>query len=140
MSPFDALALDHVVLRVKYLDRSVAFYRDVFGCELGRRRPELGMVHMRAGTSMIDLLDIDGPIGGGTEVDQHRANSDHFCLRISSFDEADLVAHFRAHGVEADLPAQERYGAEGTGLSIYIHDPDGNRVELKKKLRDGSSS
>jgi glyoxylase I family protein len=89
---------------------------------------------MRAGTFMIDLLDINGPIGGGTKPDQQRANSDHFCLRITPFDTASMRDHLVRHRVESELPAQDRYGAEGTGLSLYIRDPDGNRIELKAAL------
>jgi hypothetical protein len=55
---------------------------------------------------------------------------DHFCLRIDPFDEAQIRAHLRAHGIEAgDLAT--RYGAEGDGPSFYIQDPEGNTVELK---------
>ncbi|MCP1232024.1 VOC family protein [Acetobacter indonesiensis] len=134
LAPFDVSAIDHIVLRVADLERSINFYNKVLGCELDRRRPELGMVHMRAGASMIDLLDINGPIGGGSTVDQHRANFDHFCLRIDHFDETSLSEYFHAHQVAIELPAQDRYGAQGVGLSIYIHDPDGNRVELKQVI------
>ena len=46
------------------------------------------------------------------------------------FEEADIRAHLQAHGIEAgDL--ETRYGAEGTGPSLYIQDPEGNTVELK---------
>ena len=129
--PFNLDAIDHVVLRVSDLERSIAFYRDVIGCTLDRRRPEYGMVHMRAGSSMIDLLDINGPVGGGTQVDQHQANFDHFCLRIAPFDEHALIAHLQKFGLELELPVRHRYGAQGDGPSLYLHDPDGNRVELK---------
>lgn len=129
--PFTLEAIDHVVLRVVDLERSIAFYREVIGCTLDRRRPEYGMVHMRAGSSMIDLLDINGPMGGGAQVDQHGANFDHFCLQIAPFDEQALIAHLQTFGLELELPVQQRYGAQGSGPSLYLHDPDGNRVELK---------
>jgi len=55
---------------------------------------------------------------------------DHFCLRVESFDEAEIRAHLTAHGVDAGAAAS-RFGAEGTGPSIYIEDPEGNTIELK---------
>ena len=55
---------------------------------------------------------------------------DHVALRVEQFDEAAIRAHLAAHGVAAG-PVETRYGAEGDGPSMYIHDPDGNMVELK---------
>jgi extradiol dioxygenase family protein len=55
---------------------------------------------------------------------------DHFALRLAHLDEAELREHLSAHGVESGEVAL-RYGAEGTGPSLYIRDPDGNVVELK---------
>lgn len=133
MLPFKIHQIDHIVLRVSDLERSITFYRDVVGCSIDRRRPELGMVHMRAGTSMIDLVDISGPLGrpGGSAPAADNRNVDHFCLRIEPFDEKSLTEHLTQAGVSDVMPAQKRYGAEGTGLSLYFQDPDGNQIELK---------
>ena len=54
--PFDVARIDHVVFRVRDLERSIAFYSTVLGCEVVRRRDHLGLVHLRAGASMIDLI------------------------------------------------------------------------------------
>ena len=58
---------------------------------------------------------------------------DHFAIAVTPFDEAAIRAHLAAHGVEV-VEAGTRYGAEGEGPSIYILDPDDNRVELKGPL------
>lgn len=129
-TPFALCALDHVVLRVRDLERSIAFYCAALGCTVDRRRPELGLVHLRAGASMIDLLLAEMP---GPGVD----NVDHFCLQITPFDEAALLAHLEALGVAIEPPIAPRYGAQGTGRSLYLRDPDGNRVELKEALQSG---
>jgi catechol 2,3-dioxygenase-like lactoylglutathione lyase family enzyme len=55
---------------------------------------------------------------------------DHFCLRLETFDEAEIRLHLEKFGIEAG-PVAARYGAEGNGPSIYLRDPDGNTVELK---------
>lgn len=130
--PVRVTGLDHVVLRVADLERSTAFYRDVLDCEVEKWQPELGLLQMRAGSALIDLVTLDGRIGreGGVGPAREGRNLDHFCLRLASFDEAALRAHLAAHGIAVGQTA-ERYGAEGYGPSIYIQDPDGNTVELK---------
>ncbi len=116
--------LDHVVLRVADLERAIRFYCEVLGCTEERRVESIGLVQLRAGASLIDLVPADSApeVAGG--------NMDHFCLRIEPFDEAELRVHLTAHGVEVGEVAR-RYGAEGQGPSLYLQDPDGNTVELK---------
>ena len=57
------VGIDHVVLRVNDRKVAEAFYRDVIGCKLERRQDKIGMTQMRAGASLIDLVQIDGPLG-----------------------------------------------------------------------------
>ena len=121
---FAIKGLDHVVLRVADLERAVRFYCEVLGCAEERRVESIGLVQLRAGAALIDLV----PAGGTPEV--AGGNMDHFCLRIDPFDEAKLRAHLVAHGVEVGEVAR-RYGAEGDGPSLYLQDPDGNTVEMK---------
>ena len=124
--------IDHVVIRVQDLDRMLAFYRDALGCSIERRRDDIGLVQLRAGRSLIDLVPVDGELGraGGAPPGRDGRNMDHLCLRIEAFDEASLSAHLVRHGVEAGRVAS-RYGAEGYGPSMYVRDPEGNTVELK---------
>jgi len=132
MRPFVIKHIDHLVLRVGDLPRSVAFYRDLLGCTVSREREDLGMVHLATGTTMIDLVTLDGPLGrpGGAAPGPQGRNLHHFCLRIEPFDEPALTAYLQAAGVTVE-PAEQRYGAEGEGPSLYCFDPDGNQVELK---------
>lgn len=124
--------LDHVVLRTPAIEAMEAFYGDVLGCPVERRLEELGLVQLRAGASLIDLVDVDSKLGraGGAAAGASGRNMDHFCVRVDPFDEAAIRSHLEAHGVEAGEAAR-RYGAEGYGPSIYLQDPDGNVVELK---------
>jgi len=124
--------LDHLVLRVAALEPMLRFYVDALGCTLERRRDDLGLVQLRAGRALIDLVPVDGPLGraGGAAPGREGRNLDHFCLRVEPFDEAALRAHLAAHGVAAGA-LERRYGAEGEGPSIYVADPEGNVVELK---------
>jgi glyoxylase I family protein len=131
--PVHKRGLDHVVLRVADLERAKAFYRDVIGCPEEKWQPELGLMQMRCGTSLIDLVDIAGKLGqeGGARPGTEGRNMDHFCITLTEFDEAALRAHLGKHGIDAGEIAAVRYGSEGYGRSFYIQDPDGNTVELK---------
>lgn len=133
MMNFQVQRLDHIVLRVRHLARSLAFYQQVLGCTVARDRPDLGLVHLRLGVSMLDLIQLDGPLGlrGGNGLHRQNHNLDHWCVRIEPFDEASLLACLAEHQVEVLGPASINYGAEGEGWSVYIKDPDGNVIELK---------
>ncbi|MCG8354658.1 MAG: VOC family protein [Kiloniellales bacterium] len=126
------LGLDHVVIRVRDLECMIAFYRDVLSCTEERRLDTIGLVQLRAGRSLIDLVDAAGEIGraGGAAPGEGGGNMDHFCVRVEPFDEAALRAHLESRGVEVG-EVVSRYGAEGSGPSLYISDPEGNTVELK---------
>lgn len=129
---FDILGLDHVVFRVKDLARSEAFYRDALGCEVVHRQEHLGLVHIRAGRSLVDLFSVDGKLGrmGGAAPGPEGHNVAHICLRVEPFDPAAIQARMKELGVACTSPSSN-YGAEGEGLSLYLTDPDGNVVELK---------
>jgi glyoxylase I family protein len=124
--------LDHIVLRVVDLDRMTRFYCDVLGCEIERRQADIGLLQLRAGRSLIDLVPVDGKLGrmGGAAPGTQGRNVDHFCFRVEPFDAAAIRAQLAAAGVPAG-PVESRYGAEGEGPSIYLDDPEGNTVELK---------
>jgi len=124
--------IDHVVLRVVDLQRMLAFYCGVLGCTIERKEDSVGLVQLRAGSSLIDLVPVSGLLGkaGGAAPGTEGRNLDHFCVRVEPFDEAAIRRHLRAHGVEAGELAT-RNGAEGEGPSIYVTDPEGTVVELK---------
>ncbi len=124
--------IDHVVIRVSDLERMIGFYCDVLGCSVEWRRPDLGLVHLRAGNAMIDLVPVTGTLGskGGAAPGPEGRNMDHLCLRVEPFEIDAVVAHLQAYGARIG-EIQPRFGAQGEGLSLYVHDPEGNVVELK---------
>jgi catechol 2,3-dioxygenase-like lactoylglutathione lyase family enzyme len=131
-NPIAVSGFDHIVLRVRDKARMLGFYCDVLGLSVDRDRPELGLTHVRAGQQMIDLVTLDGPLGklGGEGPGREGRNLDHFALQVRPFDEAAIRAHLVRHGVEV-VEEGQRYGADGTGFSLYVRDPEGNTVELK---------
>lgn len=127
--PFTLAGLDHIVLRIADRARALAFYCGVLGCVLEREQPELGLTQLRAGRSLIDLVTLSGPLGAGPPPGAGR-NVDHFCLTLGPYEERRLLEWLRAHDATAGEPGM-RYGAEGHGPSIFVRDPEGNRIELK---------
>ena len=125
--------MDHIVLRVRDLARSIRFYRAVLGLRVEHRQPRLGLVHIRAGGQLIDLVDLKGPLGrmgGAAPKRRDGRNMDHVALRLRRFDEKRLRAHLTRRGIGMGKPGL-RFGAGGSGPSVYIADPDGNVIELK---------
>lgn len=124
--------IDHVVLRVRDIERMRKFYCDVLGARHVAYRPEFGMSHLRIGNAMIDLVEVDGKLGkaGGAAPGLEGRNMDHLCLRVEPFDQEAIVSHLQKHQIEVGKIAS-RFGAEGNGTSIYLTDPEGNTVELK---------
>ena len=135
LQPADGLTvsgIDHIVLRVKDLPASIRFYADVLGCPVERRRDDLGLIQLRAGASLIDLVPVDGVIGrrGGPAAGPDAHNVDHVCLRIAGFEPERVRSHLARHGIEVDSEGV-RYGSSGDGYSMSVTDPDGNGVELR---------
>jgi catechol 2,3-dioxygenase-like lactoylglutathione lyase family enzyme len=132
MAKIQIREIDHIVLRVVDLQKMMAFYCDLLGCSVERRQDEIGLVQLRAGRSLVDLVPVDGKLGkmGGAAPQAEGRNLDHFCFRVEPFDEQQIRSQLDAAGVAAGR-VESRYGAEGEGPSIYITDPEGNTVELK---------
>jgi glyoxylase I family protein len=138
--PFQLRQIDHVVLRVRDAAAMQAFYCDVLGCSVERRQDDIGLVQLRAGESLIDLVAVDGKLGrlGGAAPGAEGRNMDHLCLRAEPFDRAAIAAHLAAHGVRVG-DFGSRYGAQGEGPSQYLFDPEDNLVELKGPPADSDA-
>ena len=129
--PFDLEGIDHVVLLVDDMAAARAFYCGVIGCTVDRELPEYGMLQLRAGAALIDLVDTSGEEGAWARPDVAGGrNLDHVCLATGGWDEGAMRAHLAAHEV-AIVEEGIRYGARGDGLSFYVRDPFGNTLELK---------
>src|SRR5882724_6400437 len=123
-SPITVTELDHVVLRCRDQPRMLRFYTEVLGLPEERRLEALGLIQLRAGRSMVDL--VPGEPGG-----YESANVDHVCLMIAPTDMDTLTHYLAERGVETIGEPTVRYGATGYGRSLYLRDPEGNVIELK---------
>ncbi|HEX8192965.1 MAG TPA: VOC family protein [Allosphingosinicella sp.] len=123
--------LDHVVLRVAELERSLRFYEDVLGARVERVQDAIGLYQLRLGDCLVDLVPVQGKLGrmGGAAPGPAGRNVDHICFRVLPWDGDAVLAHLALHGIEAEIVS--RYGAQGEGPSVYLADPDGNGIELK---------
>ena len=127
------LGIDHVVIRARDPALMERFYVDVLGCTVERRQDAIGLVQLRAGAQLIDLVDAAGRLGlmgGAAPSPDGGHNMDHLCLRVIDFDVETVRAHLLAHGV-AIGDIGERYGSTGEATSLYLSDPEGNGLELR---------
>lgn len=122
---FEPLGLDHVVLRVSDQARSRRFYEEVLGCTLERVNEKFSLVQLRFGEHLIDLV----PAREG----EPRGGLDHVCLSIRTDDLERVARVLEAQGVALEGGVVRRYGAYGEGPSLYLHDPDGHKLELKPR-------
>jgi catechol 2,3-dioxygenase-like lactoylglutathione lyase family enzyme len=133
--PLAVTGLDHVVLRVRDLDRSLTFYRDLLGlpieCLDEYRAGTRPFPSARVGGTLIDLVP-DGTYDA--EAGMRSGGLLHLCVRVQGRLEPDVLPQVRAAGIEVieDAP-MIRLGATGYGPSIYVRDPDGYIVELKEE-------
>ena len=124
--PLKVAELDHVVLRCRDQKRTLDFYTRVLGLVEERRIDQIGLIQLRAGASMIDLV----PATAARADDG--LNVDHVCVGVDARDLNEVAAYLRGQSVEVMGEPAMRYGARGMGLSLYVRDPEGNVVELKQ--------
>lgn len=121
--------LDHLVLTVRDIDRTCAFYGSVLGME--RRSFGPGRVALHFGSQKINLHAADNPID--PNVRHATPGSGDLCF-ITATPIAKVVEHLRGLGVPVITGPAERSGARGRLMSVYIYDPDENLVEIANDL------
>ena len=119
-------AMDHIVLVVADVERSVAWYRDALGLEA------LRLDEWRDGTVFFPSLRVNEgtiiDVVAGDRDASVRGNVDHFCLVVEPTDLAAVRDSGTFDVVEGPVT---RWGARGDATSLYVRDPDGNVVELR---------
>jgi catechol 2,3-dioxygenase-like lactoylglutathione lyase family enzyme len=130
--------LDHIVLNVADVERSLAFYVGVLGLGPERvdawRRGEIRFPSVRVNEgTIIDLVQTAGASG------ERRPNLAHYCL-VTDADDLAAVAHeLSSAGVAIEVGPALRWGARGNAQSIYFRDPDDNLIELRTYAQGATS-
>ncbi len=130
--------LDHLVLRTENIEGQREFYLGL-GCTVVRDLAEtIGLLQLRLGASMLDLVDVHGELGqtGGAAPGRTGRNLDHFAVRVEPFDLDRILDFCRRMDITATPASQLLLGADGHGQAVFIEDPDGNRIELKGPAQD----
>ena len=127
--------LDHIVLNVSDIDRSLSFYTEVLGLK-GERVEEFSSgkvgfpsVRINQGT-IIDLFpakETVHPAGGK----KNKGNLNHFCMVVGAEDFAGITDYLAAHNIALREGPVSRWGARGQATSVYFLDPDGNEIEIR---------
>jgi glyoxylase I family protein len=128
--------LDHIVLNVSDIDRSVKFYTDVLGLQPERlaefKAEKVGFpsVRINAGT-IIDLFPVKGRAREEGTGQKSEGNLNHFCMVVSKEDFSSTVDYLKANDVTIREGPISRWGARGRAMSVYFLDPDGNEIEIR---------
>lgn len=127
--------LDHIVLNVADIDRSLAFYTGVLGLQGERveefRAGKVGFPSVRINVeTIIDLFPAQAAAHPAAGV-KNSGNLNHFCLVVEAADFAGIREHLAGHRITIREGPVARWGARGRATSVYFLDPDGNEVEIR---------
>jgi catechol 2,3-dioxygenase-like lactoylglutathione lyase family enzyme len=128
--------LDHIVLNVSDIDRSVGFYTGVLGLKPERleefRAGKVGFPSVRINSdTIIDLFPTPGTGAVKQKAEKRSSNLNHFCMVVGQEDFAGIVDYLNANGVAIREGPVARWGARGRATSVYFLDPDGNEIEIR---------
>jgi catechol 2,3-dioxygenase-like lactoylglutathione lyase family enzyme len=130
MAGFQIIEMDHIVLNVSDVERSIAFYTGTLGLKGERleefRAGKVGFPSVRINAdTLIDLMQASPGEGASTR------NLNHFCLVCEPTDLHALTASLKGQGVHIVTEPVSRWGAHGQATSVYIQDPDANEIEIR---------
>ena len=136
MSGFKISELDHIVLNVGNIERSLQFYTGVMGLKAERleefRSGKAGFPSVRINAdTIIDLFPVQGQQNRQSSGVKTAGNLNHFCLVTSKEDFAGIVDYLKENTISIREGPVSRWGARGRATSVYFLDPDGNEIEIR---------
>ena len=128
--------LDHIVLNVSNIERSLKFYIDVLGLQAERldefKAGKVGFPSVRInGDTIIDLFPAQIAETRFKAGEKRQGNLNHFCMVVGREDFSGIVDYLTRHEIAVHEGPISRWGARGRATSVYFLDPDGNEVEIR---------
>ena len=128
--------LDHIVLNVGDIYRSLKFYIEVLGLQAERleefKAGKVGFPSVRInGDTIIDLFPTRVADDLNKQEQKREGNLNHFCMVVEQQDFSGIVGYLAQHGITVREGPISRWGARGRATSVYFLDPDGNEVEIR---------
>jgi len=132
-------ALDHIVINVADVVRTVDWYRKVLGMEVKLFDPGHGKTVTTSlvfGHQKINVRPRDADKREWFTAEHEMAGSDDLCFLTSSTPD-EVVAHLKTCGVPIEEGPVTKQGARGAIRSVYCHDPDGSLIEISSYESEG---
>jgi catechol 2,3-dioxygenase-like lactoylglutathione lyase family enzyme len=136
MSRIRITELDHIVLNVSDIERSLKFYTEVMDLKPERleefRAGTVGFPSVRINAdTVIDLFPIEGGQSKGDGAEKTAGNLNHFCMVIGKEDFSGIIDYLKENRIAVREGPVSRWGARGRATSVYFLDPDGNEIEIR---------
>ena len=136
MERIKVIELDHIVLNVGDIDRSLKFYIEVLGLQPERldefKGGKVGFPSVRINAdTIIDLFPTRGTGDPANQTEKREGNLNHFCMVVAQQDFSGIVDYLAQHAIPVREGPVSRWGAHGRATSVYFLDPDGNEVEIR---------
>jgi catechol 2,3-dioxygenase-like lactoylglutathione lyase family enzyme len=138
--PVKVHALDHLVINVSDVARSVAWYQTILGMEVSVFDPGQGKpkrTSLLFGNQKINVRPKDTDKVEWFTADHETPGSEDLCFLTSSTPDQ-VVAHLKANGVAIEEGPVNKQGARGTLRSVYCRDPDGSLIEISSYAGDAA--
>jgi catechol 2,3-dioxygenase-like lactoylglutathione lyase family enzyme len=135
MHKIKIIELDHIVLNVGDIDRSLQFYTEVLGLKGERvnefKAGKVGFPSVRINAeTIVDLFPSkDG--AGKSSTEEVTGNLNHFCLVVDAENFAGAVDFLKENQIVIRQGPVSRWGAQGQATSVYFLDPDANEIEIR---------
>lgn len=131
---FTIREMDHIVINVKDMDTVLDFYTQILGLEAERlaefRQGKVPFPSVRVNhDTVIDFFPASAEAAAGEKM--ALASLNHFCLVVDKADMPQVIQHLQQHGVTIEQGPVPRWGAHGTGMSIYFYDPEQRQIEIR---------
>jgi catechol 2,3-dioxygenase-like lactoylglutathione lyase family enzyme len=128
--------LDHIVLNVSDIERSVKFYTEVMNLEPERldefRAGKVGFPSVRINSdTVIDLFPVKDGRTENNDAEKTAGNLNHFCMVIDKEEFSGIIDYLKEHRIGIREGPVSRWGARGRATSVYFLDPDGNEIEIR---------